>query len=370
LDPLADDYLQPDMEPKQTRDGYPVRTGKGVMAGAADTYIAYGQGWATVSNTPFREYKHWVHEGGISTPLIAHWPARITRAGELESTPSHLIDLMATAVDLAEAEYPTTFHDGQPIQPMEGVSLRPLFLGESIEREALYWEHEGNRAVRVDNLKLVAKGVEGEWELYDISQDRSEQHNLAAERPEKVAQMADMFQAFAERANVLPLVPYRKKKNESFKTNQLKFKLEQNDNLDRHTGPYVVDRGIIFSAHLSDAVDGVLVAQGGVTHGWAVYLEDGKLCIATTNSGARTIISSAEPISGAGQVKTVIQRNGKVRINWNGQQVGEGQLDSLLSEQPADGLQVGSDDQGNVGDYETPNTFDAEISEVTILLRK
>lgn len=207
LEPLAADYLQPDMQPKQTRDGYPVRTGKGVMAGGADTYIGYGKGWATVSNTPFREYKHWVHEGGISTPLIAHWPAKIHRHGQLDSTPGHLIDLMATAVDLSNANYPASFHNGSAIKPMEGKSLAPLFAGKPLEREAIYWEHEGNRAVRMGDFKLVAKGEKGKWELYNIATDRSEQNNLAAAQPKLVHQLADMWQAYAERANVLPLNP-------------------------------------------------------------------------------------------------------------------------------------------------------------------
>lgn len=209
LEPLPSDYLQPDMEPKQTRDGFPVRKGKGVMAGPADTYIGYGRAWATVSNTPFREYKHWVHEGGISTPLIAHWPAKITRRGELEDTPGHLIDLMATAVDVAGAEYPQTYHGGKPIQPMEGKSLVPALLGQEIDREAIYWEHEGNRAVRVGDDKLVAKGARGEWELYDIAKDRSEQNDLSDQKPELVKKLADMWQAYAERADVLPLNPGR-----------------------------------------------------------------------------------------------------------------------------------------------------------------
>ncbi len=212
LDPLPDDYLQPDMRPKQTRDGYPVRSGKGVEAGPADTFVAYGRGWATVSNTPFREYKHWVHEGGISTPLIAHWPAGIPRRGELEDTPTHLVDLMATAVDLAQADYPAEFHDGQPIQPMEGISLRPLFVGGRIVRDALYWEHEGNRAVRMGDWKLVAKGKQGAWELYDISRDRSEQHDLASRHPDVVDRMSRMWQQWAERAKVLPLNPRKNQK--------------------------------------------------------------------------------------------------------------------------------------------------------------
>ena len=213
LEALDSDYLQPNMQPKQTRDGFPVRTGKGVMAGPADTYIAYGRAWATVSNTPFREYKHFTHEGGISTPLIVHWPAKVSRHGELESTPGHLVDLMATAVDVAGAKYPTKFHGGKRIKPMEGVSLVPTFTGKPIEREAIYWEHEGNRAIRSGDYKLVAKGAKSKWQLYNIAADRSEQHDLAEQKPQLAKKLADMWQAYAERADVLPLNPNKKKAN-------------------------------------------------------------------------------------------------------------------------------------------------------------
>ena len=156
-----------------------MRTGKGSMAGPADTAIGYGRGWATVSNTPFREYKHWTHEGGISTPLIAHWPDKITRHGELEQTPGHLIDSDGDRRRCLRGErIPTTYHGGEKIKPMEGKSLVPAFLGQPIEREAIYWEHEGNRAIRVGDYKLVAKGAEGKWELYNIANDRSEQKRL------------------------------------------------------------------------------------------------------------------------------------------------------------------------------------------------
>jgi arylsulfatase A-like enzyme len=213
LPKLPPDYLQPDMTPKQTRDGFPMRTGVESMAGPADTAIGYGRGWATVSNTPFREYKHYVHEGGISTPLIAHWPAKIQRKGELESTPGHLIDLMATAVDVAGASYPSEYL-GQPIKSMEGKSLVPTFLGKAIKREAIYWEHEGNRAIRVGDHKLVAMGVNGKWELYNIAKDRSEQHDLSAEQPELHEKLRAMWEAYAERANVLPLNPNAKQQTQ------------------------------------------------------------------------------------------------------------------------------------------------------------
>ncbi len=205
LPPLAKDYLQPDMIPRQTRDGFPMRQGKGVMPGAADTYIGYGQAWANVSNTPFREYKHWEHEGGISTPLIAHWPLGIApqRHSQLEAQPAHLIDLMATCVDLGGANYPTEF-SGQKMQPLEGVSLAPAFSGEPLARtQPLFWEHEGNRAIRVGDWKLVSKHP-GEWELYDIAADRTEQHNLAAQQPERVKELAAQWDAWARRIGVLP----------------------------------------------------------------------------------------------------------------------------------------------------------------------
>jgi arylsulfatase len=198
--------------PMQTRDGRVVRTGSGVLPGPADTYIAYGRGWANVSNTPFREYKHWVHEGGISTPLIAHWPAGIdpARKGALEPQPGHLIDLMATCVDLAQAPYPTEFK-GQTIQPREGVSLRPALNGRPLRRPGpLFWEHEGNRAVRDGRWKLVAKAGQP-WELYDIDADRSELHDLADGHPDRVKAMAAQWNAYADRAQVRPLGAWKRK---------------------------------------------------------------------------------------------------------------------------------------------------------------
>ena len=196
LPPMAASDLQRDMIPKQTRDGYPVRQGKGVMAGPADTYIGYGQAWATVSNTPFRRYKHWVHEGGIATPLIVHWPAGVASTGRLEQTPGHLIDIMATAVDLAGATYPADK------TPLEGISLAPLFHGKSLPPRKIYWEHEGNRAVRDGDWKLVA-GFNEPWTLHNLATDRSEEHDLSGQHPDRAAALASAWQAYADRAEVV-----------------------------------------------------------------------------------------------------------------------------------------------------------------------
>jgi arylsulfatase A-like enzyme len=205
LEPLGAAFIDTAVRPTRTRDGYHVRSGPGAMPGPADTFIAYGQGWANVSNTPFREYKHWVHEGGISTPLVVHWPDGIPRRGELERTPSHLIDIMATCVAVSGATYPKE-QGGEAIQPFEGKSLAPAFDGQPIEREAIYWEHEGNRAIRVGNWKLVAKGPAGKWELYDIDRDRTELHDLSSQQPQRLKEMVPQWEKWARRANVVPWI--------------------------------------------------------------------------------------------------------------------------------------------------------------------
>jgi len=209
--PMAPGELQRDMQPKWTRDGLPVRSGIGVVPGPADTYVAYGPGWANTSNTPFREYKHWVHEGGISSPLIVHWPKGIdlkkrsgrrpAEEGWLIDDPGHLIDLMATCVDVGGANYPTQFN-GHEITPMEGISLAPTFTGNALVRpNPIFWEHEGNKAVRVGDWKLVSK-FKGEPELYNMSVDRTELNNLAASNPGKVAELTNEWMTWAQRAGV------------------------------------------------------------------------------------------------------------------------------------------------------------------------
>jgi arylsulfatase len=217
-DPMAPGELQTQMIPKQTRDGNPViKMSTKIMAGPDYTYHAYGPDWANVSNTPFRKYKHWVHEGGVSTPLIAHWPEMIKDKGQLRHQPGHLIDIMATIVDITGAVYPEKYN-GNEIIPYEGKSLQGVFTENSeIEREAIYFEHEGNRGLRQGKWKLVSKAYPGaghfrkvdeipveEWALYDMEVDRTELNNLANENPEKVKELSEMWQKWAKRTNTVP----------------------------------------------------------------------------------------------------------------------------------------------------------------------
>jgi arylsulfatase len=191
--------------PMKTRGGEPVRRGNvsSIVPGGPDTYQSYGIGWANASNTPFRTYKHWVHEGGIASPLIAHWPAAITKKNSINHSPGHLIDLMATCVDVAGAAYPSTFA-GQKITPLEGLSLRPVWeKGKRPGHPEIFWEHEGNRAVRQGKWKLVSK-YRQPWELYDLEADRSELHDLAATQAAKASELQAKYDAWAARAQVLP----------------------------------------------------------------------------------------------------------------------------------------------------------------------
>lgn len=200
--------------PKQTRDGRAVRYGNipTIMPGKDDDYQSYGLPWANASNTPFRRYKHWVHEGGISSPLIAHWPKGITKGkGSWVHEPSHLIDIMATCADLGQAKYPAQL-DGQAITPLEGRSLRPLLAGaKTAPVRALYWEHEGNRAMREGEWKIVSQHP-GDWELYNIRQDRGERNNLAAAQPDRLKSMAARWDTWAARAQVRPWAEFQASK--------------------------------------------------------------------------------------------------------------------------------------------------------------
>jgi arylsulfatase len=167
-----------------------------------------GLAWANASNTPFRKYKKWTHEGGISTPLIAHWPDVIKGKGRLNHQPGHIVDIMATCADVGSATYPTTFR-GRKIPGMEGQSLLPAFQGRAVQRQKpLFWEHEGNWAVRDGKWKLVCDGPGGPWELYDIQADRTETNNLSPKHTQKVAELAQKWRKWAQRCNVLPW-PYK-----------------------------------------------------------------------------------------------------------------------------------------------------------------
>lgn len=174
----------------------------GVETGAPGSHRCLEIGWASAANTPFRMHKMWDHEGGISTPLVACWPAGIAARGTLTTEVGHIIDLMPTLLEVAGTSYPAQLGD-RTLPPLAGQSLVKALTGGRIGSRTLGWEHEGNRAIRMGDWKLVAE-FRGPWELYNLAEDRSETNNRASTEPERVKDMAAAWQAWADNVGVVP----------------------------------------------------------------------------------------------------------------------------------------------------------------------
>jgi arylsulfatase len=187
-----------DYQPK-----YPTPPARTVLEiGTPHSNSSYGRSWANAGNTPFRMFKHWVHEGGISSPLLAHWPARL--GSRQISEVGHVMDLMPTLLDAAGASA-LTERKGLPLPPLEGRSLLPAMTGAVGPERIIGWEHEGNRAWRRGDLKLVSSFPDGgRWELFDLAADRTEMIDLAAKSPEKVSELTKEYEAWAARVGVVP----------------------------------------------------------------------------------------------------------------------------------------------------------------------
>jgi arylsulfatase len=187
-----------------TRSGEAVTVGNtaGLRPGGDATFMSYGHSWAHVSNSPFRLYKHWVHEGGISTPFVARWPRGGAR-GHVVHEPMHFVDVLATCVDVGNAHYPAEYN-GHAIVPVEGQSFRSVLEGNPSQRVgAIFWEHEGNRAVRLGDLKLVAQAGRP-WEMYRMDQDRTETVDVSARYGIDVRMMESLWLDWARRSLVVP----------------------------------------------------------------------------------------------------------------------------------------------------------------------
>jgi arylsulfatase len=189
--------------PSKTRDGRQVRVGNDpkLMPGPEEVYQSYGPAWANASNTPFRRFKHWTEEGGISTPFVVRWPDGIKEGGRIErGQVGHVIDLMPTVLEMAGATYPKQRGE-RDVLPFEGKSLVPALSGRPFERGALFWEHEGNRAARLGDWKLLA-GHGEPWQLYNVAADRTETTDLSQKEPRKVSELRTLYDEWAKRCGV------------------------------------------------------------------------------------------------------------------------------------------------------------------------
>jgi len=193
--------------PGETRDGREIiyAKDKKVLSGPETTYSSIGPRWANVSNTPYRYWKAESYEGGIHTPMIAFWPDGITvKKGSITDQPGHVMDFMATFIELAKATYPSEYKK-HPITPMEGISLVPVFKGEKRKgHEALFNDHHGGRYARYDGWKLVSADKDTTWQLFRIDTDQTELNDLSKKYPNKVKQLDSMWRRWGYRTKVFP----------------------------------------------------------------------------------------------------------------------------------------------------------------------
>jgi arylsulfatase A-like enzyme len=355
---------------------------------------SYGQGWANLSNTPFRRYKRENHEGGVSAPLVIHWPAGMKAKGEMRHQVAHLIDLMPTFVEVSGAKYPQEFK-GKEIQPMQGRSLTPFFDSAKTEPRTLFWEHEGNRAIRDGDWKLV--GTRGQpWELYDVARDRTELNNLATERSERFTKLKGTWDTWADRVGVLTPEEFtaartaaRKAQSKKGKTisivmNQrmLQFlntgvKTKKNSvwtftgkgwlDLPRTAAPDISGpRTIRYSGDFTTAEkNGVIVAHGGNRAGLSVYLKEGRLVFTQVVDWKRFSVQSDILSVAEHEFEAIRHSDGRMTLR-----VDEGSERTIQASvqpgNPGDSLQIGADTIQPVGDYEIPNAFQGTIRNLLI----
>ena len=377
---------------RRTRDGFPIIMGDRVMPGPRDTFIAYGRGWANVSNTPFREFKHWIHEGGIATPLIVHAPLLVSESmkGKFYTEAGQLTDIMATCLDLAGAEYPKKRGEID-VTPLQGVSLKPALTGDSLGRKnPLFWEHQGARAIRDGKWKLVAKGPAAPWELYDMELDRSEMNNLAGEHRDIAEKMATQWEDWAKEANVFPWpwaeyqrrfftrrdvttpptglvfemlfdnVPLKDSSEmahsftisgaaQGLRQSRGRFdgrtwiEIEKSEAFDCSNVAWYVEAEIT-----PEELNGIILSQGGTQHGYSLYLTEGKPGFAVRLGGTAYSLTGNDRIEGSVLLSASVTPDKQLVLQVNGRTVAERAIPNLIHSIPVDPPLIGNDLNGTV----------------------
>jgi arylsulfatase A-like enzyme len=318
---------------------------------------SYGEAWANVGSTPFRLYKHYLHEGGSATPFFLHWPARIPAQAGWYAEPAHLIDVMPTLLDVAGATYPAERH-GQPTLPLDGISLRPAFTGAPLQRPGpLFAEHETNASVRDGNWKLVGRDVAtpdgtaaARWELYDLEADRTELNNLAAAQPERVRDLAARWESWAARVGVYPRAANQPPApaasaaaNAEPNPPQVEGKPFTVEATVRHPEPH-----------------GVALAHGGNQFGYALHFADGRPVFSVRRAGQLTELAAPLPVRGTVRVTARLDAS-SLTLSVDGKEVARAASPGLLGKQPVKGLYVGQDIPDAVGSYTPPHRLNAEL---------
>ncbi|MEN1680439.1 MAG: arylsulfatase [Planctomycetota bacterium] len=314
--------------------------------GGPGTHHSYGSGWANLGNTPFRLYKHFTHEGGISTPMIAHWPAGFGARKEWARDPAHVMDIMPTLLDAAGVKYPATSRDGAPSPNLEGLSLLPVMRGEQLDERVIGFDHQHAHALRQGDWKLV-RGKrfpsQPKWELYNLAEDRCETRDLASTHPERTRGMVAAWTRWAKRVGVIWEGD------------------ESTVAADRDQSPCVANRGLVIEAEVeANRPRGVVLAHGGNRFGYALHFVEGRLAFDVRVSGEVTRVMTKEALRGRIAVRATLSAD-VMTVSVNGGQPIRRQSPGLITAEPLDGLCIGLDDQTSAGDYEAPNRLRGKV---------
>ena len=345
--------------------------------GGPGTYHSVGSAWSCLSNTPLRMYKHFNHEGGNCSPLLAHWPKGISKGDRWVRSPVHLIDFMPTILEVAQGEYPGS-HRGEEIHPLEGRSLVPFFQGASEASErVLCFDHFESSAIRKGGWKLVRGNNRYKnriWELYDLSKDRCETENLISEKPKLARELEAEWLAWAKRMKISPYYEFVEKNPPRVLTkirkNQKGYYLfKHGDQVNREQAPDFTGKPfeLIVSFERGKAKDGVLVSHGGSSSGYSLYLDDGKIVFACRNRGTLNLLRSNEPLpTGKIIVTARLGRDGRAEVRLEEKVLAEGGSLPLIETFPQDPFEVGNDSLSSVSNYKGSTRFQGKINQVKL----
>ncbi|MEM9366685.1 MAG: sulfatase-like hydrolase/transferase [Planctomycetota bacterium] len=325
-----------------------LRTGDELrQTGGRGTYQSYGSAWANLGNTPFRLYKHFTHEGGISTPFIAHWPAGIGKPDQWIRQPAHVMDIMPTLMEAAGATYPNELN-GTSLTPLEGTSLLPAMKGEQLAKRTIGFDHQAAHAIRQGDWKAVyGKNMPHEikWELYNLANDRCELRDLAESQPSRLKQMVADWNDWAKRVGVIW----------SPQTQAAREPAEKN------SSPTIANRSLkIEVTVVSEKPQGVAIAQGGNQHGYALHFVDGKPAFVVRVKWKVKSLLWQEATTGTIQVKATLSAD-KMTLSVNDGDTIDQASPGLIPVQPIDQLSVGYDARTSAGDYQAPNRLQGKV---------
>ncbi len=314
--------------------------------GQPGTHQAYGSAWANLCNTPLNMYKHFCHEGGLASPLIVSWPQYIRNPNRLVTDPAHLMDIVPTVLEAIKLSYPKTHH-GQDITPVAGTSLLAAINGQPLPTRSLPFDHQGAHGLHKGKWKIVwgkRQPTKPTWELYNLETDRSEQHNLASQHPELLAELVAEWEDWARNVGV-----------EGY------WQAPESANNSSSQSPQIANLpiSIVIEVNASNP-HGVVLAQGGREYGYALHFIDGKAAFDVRINGQVTRVMASQPANGAIRVMADLTKE-SMTLAVDGQPPVSKPSPGLIPVQPKDDLSIGLDTLSAAGDYQEPNPFNGTI---------